>query len=91
MTGRRSRRTYAFRSGGECWAFVPHPDIVGLWMRLHPSVIVSTCPFCKVPRGAPCRTEDGYVHYVHADRRRQGEKRTADLVFALGIVATVEK
>jgi hypothetical protein len=91
MTGRRSHRTYAFRSGSECWAFVPHPDLVGMWMRLHPSVLVTTCPFCKVSRGVPCRTEDGYVHYVHADRRRVGAKRTADLEYALGLVVTLGK
>jgi len=91
VTGRRSRRTYAFRSGAECWAFVPHPDIVGMWLRLHPCVLVSSCPFCKVPRGVPCRTEDGYVHYTHGNRRKVDAKRVADLEFALGLVATIEK
>jgi len=62
-------------------------------MRLHPSVLAIACSYeeCGSARGVPCRTKNGYVHYVHNIRRIEGVKRMPNLEFVLGVVATIEK
>ncbi len=88
MKGRRSQRTYAFRSGSERWAFVPHPEVAGWWFRLHPAVLVAACPFphCGAVPGAPCKNKNGYVNFLHWDRRMAAKEGVAKLDFAVGVV-----
>lgn len=49
--------------------FVPHPDLAGLWFRVHPCVVLCDCRRCGAKKGVPCRSSGKYVVSTHALRR----------------------
>jgi hypothetical protein len=93
MSGRKSEHTYAVHAGSTKWAFVPHPEISGLWFRTHLCVLVSPCsyPGCKAKRGQPCKGPDGYKSGTHYMRRDDGAKGVQSLETSLAIVTNFEK
>jgi hypothetical protein len=47
------------------WAFIPHPALAGLWLRVHPCVAAVSCPQCNSVEGEPCRWHRGKYGCSH--------------------------
>lgn len=67
MARTRANRGYVFSTSV---AFVPHPHLPALWVRVHASVLRVVCPTCKAPPGQLCTRNGTVVHYSHWERRR---------------------
>ena len=87
--GAQSHRGYAVRAGDVLWAFVPHPETSGWWLRCHPAVLIEACETCGAKRGQPCKGKTGYSSYTHRTRRIAAKKRTRRLDYAFAIVTDV--
>lgn len=57
------------------YVFVQHPAAAGLWLRLHPCVVVA-CPTCAAQPYCPCRGDRGNVILGTHYRRRDASKAT---------------
>jgi hypothetical protein len=55
-------------------AFVPHPQVVGAWMRVHSAVARVTCTHCSAAIGIPCRGKRDYTTGAHHPRREAAAK-----------------
>jgi len=70
---KRSYRAYVVKSK-PTWAFVPHPNLRGCYIRTNVCVVFARCPRCKAPTGVPCFTaanagyRGGYVTEAHRSR-----------------------
>lgn len=52
-------------------AFVPYPQIRGMWMKVDPAVVQVECPICMSKKGEPCiGTRANYVTTVCWKRKR---------------------
>jgi hypothetical protein len=47
------------------WAFIPHPALAGIWLRVHPCVAAVPCPQCNSVEGEPCRWHRGKYGQSH--------------------------
>lgn len=79
---------------GAMTAFVPHPskDIPkGLWMKVHPAVVLASCRACGADKGVPCSgTERRWTSGTHVDRIDRA-KHVRKIKLALGFVIDVER
>jgi hypothetical protein len=69
-------------------AFLPHPELTGMWVRCHPSALIVRCPACRSQPGEPCRGTEGYWTSGdgHVDRREAYQHATTRLTAAAGMI-----
>lgn len=84
----RAERGYLIRSNGALIAFVPHPEIAGMWFRTDASVITTECakPGCGARPGEPCKSTRGWSSQTHYHRRNDGKEAHRKLQGAFSIV-----
>lgn len=66
-----ARRRHVYVVGG--WAFLPHPEVRGAWLRTSDAVLLAGCRYCGARKGQPCRgkTPSGFTAGTHVDRRQR--------------------
>jgi len=88
---RRAGKGYLVRLSGNVpamVAFLPHPELPGMWLRCHPSELLVRCPTCRSQRGEPCRGTEGYwtSGEGHVNRREAFQHSTTKITAAAGMV-----
>jgi hypothetical protein len=67
---KRSYRAYVVKTNPN-WAFVPHPEIRGAYVRTGVCVVQTACPQCKSPVGVPCQETFPYGYTVDTHHARR--------------------
>ena len=63
-------------------AFVPHPDLRGMWLRTHSCVVLVDCPACHSKKGIPCRNDKcGYNSDTHYKRRKAAKGKLIRMTY----------
>jgi hypothetical protein len=65
----RSFKVYVVRTS-PAYAFVPHPQFRGLYIRTDQCVAYAACPLCGAAIGVPCSGSYGYHVATHVVRHR---------------------
>lgn len=55
------------------FAFIKHPHVAGVWLRVHIATLLAICPRCGVAKGDPCWNKGSPVLCCHWQRRRDAK------------------
>ena len=83
------RPKYCYLAGG--FAFISHPHIPGVWLRLDPCVVKVPCPRCEAVVGDPCKYRGEVMAASTHWQRREAAQDQPVMVKTTGITLLIDE